>query len=49
MYKTEVPKTVEEVLKDKHWKKVVEDEINALHKNVTWRRFVLPKGKKLVG
>ena len=44
-----VPRTVEEAEKHQHWKKAMEAEMNALEKNKTWERCVLPTGKKVVG
>ncbi|KAL4366951.1 hypothetical protein GQ457_05G020090 [Hibiscus cannabinus] len=45
----QIPKNVDEALKDPKWKKVVEEEIDALEKNATWTITDLPPGKKVVG
>ena len=45
----QIPKSIEEALKDSGWRKVVSDEINTLNKNKTWEISELPLGKKLVG
>ncbi|RVW64174.1 Retrovirus-related Pol polyprotein from transposon RE1 [Vitis vinifera] len=46
---TQVPNTIQEALKISEWKKVVQDEIDALEKNGTWTITDLPVGKRLVG
>ena len=45
----QVPKSIEEALKDSGWRRAVSDEISALNKNRTWEISELPPGKKLVG
>nr|GEW13601.1 putative reverse transcriptase, RNA-dependent DNA polymerase [Tanacetum cinerariifolium] len=49
MYSDEIPANIEQALKSKHWKDVMEEEIKALIKNNTWEKCVLPPGKKTVG
>ncbi|RVW87743.1 Retrovirus-related Pol polyprotein from transposon RE1 [Vitis vinifera] len=46
---TQVPNTIQEAFKISEWKKVVQDEIDALKKNGTWTITDLPVGKRLVG
>ncbi|KAL6342675.1 hypothetical protein AAG906_013081 [Vitis piasezkii] len=46
---TQVPNTIQEALKISEWKKVVQDEIDALEKNGTWTITDLPVGKRPVG
>lgn len=45
----QIPKSIEEALKDSGWRKAVSDEISALNKNRTWEISELPPGKKPVG
>jgi Reverse transcriptase (RNA-dependent DNA polymerase) len=45
----DVPKTVEEALKDPKWIHAMDLEMKALNKNGTWSLIELPKGKKSVG
>ncbi|GMJ06482.1 cysteine-rich RLK (RECEPTOR-like protein kinase) 8 [Hibiscus trionum] len=47
--KEQIPSTVDEALKHPKWRKVVEEEINALENNGTWTITYLPQGKKPVG
>lgn len=49
MYSEAILKNVEEALKHNHWKEAMQEEIKALHKNRTWEKCSLPKGKKVVG
>ena len=49
LHSNDVPRTVEEALRDPNWKKAMEEEISALDKNETWERCEIPKGKKIVG
>ncbi|GJT07932.1 putative RNA-directed DNA polymerase [Tanacetum coccineum] len=49
MYSNEIPANTKQALKSKHWKDAMEEEINALIKNNTWEKRVLPSGKKTVG
>ena len=49
LYTTEIPDTVKEALKSDHWRKAMEEEINALKRNDTWEKCILPNGKKVVG
>nr|GEY55705.1 putative reverse transcriptase, RNA-dependent DNA polymerase [Tanacetum cinerariifolium] len=49
LYSNEVPTTIEQALKSRHWRKAMEDEMRALEKNKTWETCVLPLGKKTVG
>ena len=41
--------TVQEALRDKNWKKAINEEMQALEKNETRDIVELPKGNKLVG
>ncbi|KAJ0694305.1 putative RNA-directed DNA polymerase [Helianthus annuus] len=45
----EIPTTVEQALKSKNWKEAMEAEMDALNKNDTWEKCILPPGKKPVG
>ncbi|KAL4363255.1 hypothetical protein GQ457_04G023640 [Hibiscus cannabinus] len=45
----QIPKTVDEALRDPKWKKAVEEELAALENNATWTVTNLPPGKKAVG
>uniref|UniRef100_A0A803KTW4 GAG-pre-integrase domain-containing protein n=1 Tax=Chenopodium quinoa TaxID=63459 RepID=A0A803KTW4_CHEQI len=38
IYSESIPTTTEEALKSKHWKKAMEEEINALVRNKTWEK-----------
>jgi hypothetical protein len=49
IYSVQIPKSIEEALKDSGWRKGVSDEISALNKNKTWEISELPPGKKPVG
>ncbi|XP_034687534.1 uncharacterized mitochondrial protein AtMg00810-like, partial [Vitis riparia] len=46
---TQVPNTIQEAFKILEWKKVVQDEIDALEKNRTWTITDLPVGKRPMG
>ena len=46
---TKSPTTVEEALMSAHWRKAMEEEINALNKNGTWEKCILPNNQKVVG
>ena len=46
---TSVPKTVNEALASKDWKRAMDEEMMALKKNGTWDLTPLPKKQKLVG
>jgi len=41
-----IPKNVEEVLVDPKWAQAIQEEIEALQKNNTWRLIPLPKGEE---
>ena len=45
----QIPKTIQEALKDTEWRKAVKAEIDALERNNTWKITELPHGKKPVG
>nr|GEV36128.1 putative ribonuclease H-like domain-containing protein [Tanacetum cinerariifolium] len=49
VYYDEIPAYTEQALKSKKWKKAMEEEMEALTKNNTWEKCVLPPGKKTVG
>lgn len=49
LYSNYVPKTMEEALKNTHWKEAMEEEIKALVKNKTWEKCRISKGKNVVG
>lgn len=47
---TNIPRDVQEALKDEKWKKTMNEEMEAQQKNETWELLVnLPKNKKTVG
>lgn len=46
--KEQFPRSVQEALGQGEWKKAMEEEIEALAKNGTWEKSVLPVGKRLV-
>ena len=41
--------SIQEALKDKKWKEIVQEEIRALYKNGTWELVEHPSGKKVIG
>ena len=49
LYTTKIPETVKEALESDHWQKAMEEKINALQKNGTWEKCILPSRKKVVG
>ncbi|KAJ0434928.1 putative RNA-directed DNA polymerase [Helianthus annuus] len=49
LYAEEIPTNTEQALQSKHWKDAMEEEMRALEKNNTWKKCVLPSGKKTVG
>lgn len=50
LYSEHIPSTKEEALTCDHWQKAMNEEIEALNKNETWSKYVIPKGKiKLLG
>lgn len=49
-FSTEVePKTFEEAVKDRRWVEAMQQEVNALEENGTWKITEMPAGKNLVG
>ena len=44
-----IPSSVKEALSDPKWAQAMQEELEALKKNNTWKLVPLPKGKKLVG
>jgi len=46
LYTTNVPETVEEAIKDKRWRKAMEEEFSALQKNVTWGKMLTSNRQK---
>ena len=44
-----IPRSVEEVLLNLKWAQAIQEELEALQKNNTWKLVPLPKGKKVVG
>ena len=45
----DVPRTWQHPIRDKRWKAAMDDEMNALIRNGTWKIVILPKDKKPVG
>lgn len=45
----ETPTSIKEALESKIWKEAMKSEMDALKKNETWEKCVLPPGKKTVG
>ena len=45
----EVPKSVNEALKEPNWVKAKEDELQSLKDNKAWNLVEPPEGKKLIG
>ena len=46
LYATELPKNVDKAMQDDRWRKAMEEEIEALRKNKTREKCILPKEKK---
>lgn len=40
LFSTKIPRSVEKALKDKKWKKVIEEEFSALRNNETLEKYV---------
>ncbi|GKC56600.1 putative RNA-directed DNA polymerase [Tanacetum coccineum] len=49
LYLEEDPSNVEQTLKSEKWKNVMDVEMDALMRNGTWDKCILPQGKKPVG
>nr|GEX90186.1 putative reverse transcriptase, RNA-dependent DNA polymerase [Tanacetum cinerariifolium] len=49
LYSEETPSSVEQAPKSEEWKNDMDVEIDALMRNKTWEKCVLPHGKKPVG
>ncbi|KAJ0480224.1 putative RNA-directed DNA polymerase [Helianthus annuus] len=49
LYNEQLPSSVEQALDSKNWKDAMEMEMEALVKNDTWEKCILPPGKKPVG
>ncbi|KAJ0619957.1 hypothetical protein HanHA89_Chr02g0077071 [Helianthus annuus] len=49
LYDDQIPNSVKQALDSKNWKDAMETEMEALIKNNTWEKCVLPPGKKAVG
>lgn len=49
VYTNQIPPTVEQAMKSKHWENAMKAEMEALRKNDTWERCNLPAGKRPVG
>ncbi|XP_071728419.1 uncharacterized protein [Rutidosis leptorrhynchoides] len=49
LYSEEIPSTVDQAMKSEKWKKAMDEEIEALKKNDTWGKCVIPQEKKPVG
>jgi hypothetical protein len=49
LFSSHIPNNVEEALDDPKWAEAIQEEMEALQKNNTWRLIPLPEGKKTVG
>ncbi|KAM0055171.1 putative RNA-directed DNA polymerase [Helianthus debilis subsp. tardiflorus] len=49
LYKEQLPTSIEHALNSKNWKNAMETEMQALKRNDTWEKCVLPSGKRPVG
>ena len=49
LYSSSLPKSTEEALRNPRWKEAMVNEISALKKNSTWKKCMLPEGKKPIG
>ena len=49
LFSDHIPNTVEEALSDPKWAQSIQEELDALNKNNTWRLVPLPEGKKNSG
>ncbi|KAM0001536.1 putative RNA-directed DNA polymerase [Helianthus debilis subsp. tardiflorus] len=49
LYSEATPTTVEQALKSKNWKEAMKSEMDALRKNDTWEKCIIPEDKKPVG
>ncbi|KAJ0589411.1 putative RNA-directed DNA polymerase [Helianthus annuus] len=49
LYNEQVPNSVEQALNSENWRDAMKSEMEALMKNDTWEKCVLPLGKKTVG
>ena len=49
LFSGHIPNIVEEVLSDPKWAQAMQEELEALKKNNTWRLVLLPEGKKNSG
>ena len=49
LFSGHIPNTVEEALSDPKWAQAIQEELEALKKNNTWRLVPLPEGKKNSG
>ena len=45
----EIPKTIQDALKDTNWSQATYEEMSALEKNATWEIVTKPRGKTIVG
>ncbi|GKE56125.1 retrovirus-related pol polyprotein from transposon TNT 1-94 [Tanacetum coccineum] len=43
------PLSVEEAIKKEEWRRAMEDELQAINKNMTWELVSLPQGKTTIG
>jgi hypothetical protein len=43
------PENFEEVMKEESWRKVMEDEIEVIEKNRTWKLVDRPQDKEIIG
>lgn len=49
LYSEEIPTSIEQALESRNWREEMETEMDALNKNHTWEKCILPQGKKTVG
>ncbi|KAJ0455579.1 putative RNA-directed DNA polymerase [Helianthus annuus] len=49
LYNDQIPNSINQALESENWKKAMEIEMEALMRNDTWEKCVVPPGKKTVG
>ncbi|KAK1414103.1 hypothetical protein QVD17_29844 [Tagetes erecta] len=49
LYSEQIPASIKQALESKEWREAMKTEMDALNKNDTWEKCILPHGKKTVG